>query len=120
LFAAAPLIPHIVGNGFKDSVMALRWLCLLPTFRSIHQLTGSAITGLGFQRYRTAVQCVAAAMNFGLNLWLIPRYGWVGAAWASVATDGALGAANWSLLQILGRTLSARQRAENLVENSLP
>lgn len=119
MFVAAPVIPHIVGNGFGDSVMALRWLCLLPVFRSIHQLTGSAITGLGFQRYRTRVQCSAAAMNFGLNLWLIPRYGWHGAAWASVATDGALGAVNWSLLQHLGKLLSARQSAESLAGDSI-
>jgi len=103
LFLTAPLIPLIVGNGFRDSVMALRWLCLIPAFRGIHQITGSAITGMGFQRYRTSAQFSAAALNLGLNLWLIPRYGWLGAAWASVATDGALGVTNWSMLQCLKR-----------------
>ena len=103
MFIAAPLIPIIIGEGFKDSVMALRWLCLIPVFRGVHQLTGSAITGMGFQRYRTVAQFSAAALNLGLNLWLIPRYGWVGAAWASVATDGALGVTNWSMLQYLRR-----------------
>jgi O-antigen/teichoic acid export membrane protein len=95
MFFAAPLIPRIVGSGFRQSVLALRWLCLIPVFRGAHHLTGSAITGTGFQRYRTAAQFVAAALNFGLNLWLIPRYGWEGAAWASLATDGSLGVANW-------------------------
>ena len=94
LFLAAPLVPEIVGRGFGDTVMALRWLCLIPAFRGVHQLTGSAITGLGFQRYRTVSQFSAAALNFGLNLWLIPRYSWGGAAWASLATDGALGVTN--------------------------
>ncbi|HEY1804591.1 MAG TPA: flippase [Terracidiphilus sp.] len=101
MFLAAPLIPRIVGNGFRESAMALRWLCVIPAFRGMHQLTGGAITGLGFQRYRTIAQFFAAALNFGLNLWLIPRHGWAGAAWASVATDGALAAANWSILQSL-------------------
>jgi O-antigen/teichoic acid export membrane protein len=101
MWLAAPLLPHLVGNGFKDSASALRWLCLIPIFRSVHQLTGSALTGSGLQRYRTGSQLSAAAANFGLNLWLIPTHGWLGAAWASLATDGGLGIANWSLLAVL-------------------
>jgi O-antigen/teichoic acid export membrane protein len=103
LFLAAPLIPHIIGTGFSGSVAALRWLCLIPAFRGIHQLTGSAITGMGFQRYRTVAQFGASSLNLLLNLWLIPRYGWLGAAWASLVTDGGLGAANWFILQYLQR-----------------
>ena len=103
LFLTAPLIPRIVGIGFTGSVAALRWLCLIPAFRGIHQLTGSAITGMGFQRYRTMAQFGASALNLLLNLWLIPRYGWLGAAWASLVTDGGLGAANWCILQNLHR-----------------
>lgn len=101
MFFAAPLIPYIVGHGFVDSVAALRWLCLIPIFRSVHQMTGCALTGAGLQNYRTAAQFSAAGSNLGLNLWLIPRYGWHGAAWSSLATDGALGAINWTLLRVL-------------------
>jgi len=101
MFLAAPLIPFIVGASFREAVSALRWLCLIPAFRGIHQLTGSAITGLGFQRYRTAAQLFAASLNLGLNLWLIPKYGWLGAAWASLATDSTLGLINWSSLMLL-------------------
>ncbi|MGA2351633.1 MAG: flippase [Terracidiphilus sp.] len=107
LFAAAPLIPHIVGPGFEDSVRAVRWLCLIPVFRGMHQITGSAITGVGLQRFRTVAQFSASAFNFGLNLWLIPRYNWEGAAWASLATDGALGVTNsliaWRLPALVAR-----------------
>ena len=101
MFLAAPVIPYIVGRGFSQSVSALRWLCLIPAFRGVHQLTGSAVTGMGYQRYRTMAQLSAAVFNFGINVWLIPRYGWLGAAWASLVTDGALAVTNWSLLQLL-------------------
>ncbi len=101
MFLAAPIIPYIVGRGFTESVSALRWLCLIPAFRGLHQLTGSAVTGMGLQPYRTIAQLSAAALNLGLNLWLIPRYGWLGAAWASLATDGGLAVVNWLLLQSL-------------------
>ena len=103
MFLVAPLIPLVLGDGFEQSVSALRWLCLIPLFRSIHGITGSVLTGAGLQRYRSVTQIVAAGGNFALNLWLIPRYGWHGAAWASLATDGGLGLMNWS---VLGWTLN--------------
>ena len=63
---------HRRGWGFTESVSALRWLCLIPAFRGLHQLTGSAVTGMGFQRYRTMAQLAAAAFNFALNLLAYP------------------------------------------------
>ena len=103
MFLAAPLIPHIVGRGFANSVPALQWLCLLPVFRSLHLGAGDTLTGAGYQRYRTAAQLGAAALNFSLNLWLIPAYSWRGAAWASLLTDGGLAAGNWMVLGLLIR-----------------
>lgn len=110
LFVAAPLVPHLVGAGFSASVGALRWLCLIPAFRGAHQLTGTAITGMGYQRFRTITQFAAAFFNLGLNLWLIPVYGWRGAAWASLSTDGLLAVTNWLII----RTLNARLKAKSV------
>jgi O-antigen/teichoic acid export membrane protein len=95
---AAPVIPHLVGRSFSDSVLALRWLCLLPFFRSFQYSAGDALTGAGHQKLRLGVQVIAAVFNFGLNLYLIPQYGWLGAAWSSLATDGLLGISNWTIL----------------------
>ncbi len=99
-FLVAPLIPLVVGQNYKESVSALRWLALIPLFRSFHQMKGSAMTAAGYQRYRTASQLGAALFNFTLNLYLIPVYGWLGAAWASLATDGSLCFLNSALLKI--------------------
>jgi O-antigen/teichoic acid export membrane protein len=103
MFVAAPVIPHLVGRSFANSVPALRWLCLLPVFRSLHLGAGDTLTGAGYQRYRTAAQLAAAGLNFGLNLWLIPAYSWYGAAWASLITDGSLAGGNWMILSLLIR-----------------
>jgi O-antigen/teichoic acid export membrane protein len=103
MFLAAPIIPHVVGRSFANSVSALQWLCLLPVFRSLHLGAGDTLTGAGYQRYRTAAQLCAAGLNFGLNLWLIPAYSWHGAAWASLVTDGSLAAGNWIILGLLIR-----------------
>ena len=97
-FLSAPLIPHLLGAGFAQSVLALRWLCLLPIFRGVHQITGGALTGCGYQRYRTAAQIAVALLNLSLNVFWIPAYGWMGAAWASLITDCALAVLCWTLM----------------------
>jgi O-antigen/teichoic acid export membrane protein len=99
MFVFAPMIPLLAGRGFTEGVSALRWLCLIPVFRSVHAITGSVLTSIGLQRYRTLTQITVVALNFGLNLWLIPLHGWRGAAWASLATDGTLGILNWGVLE---------------------
>lgn len=98
MFLAAPLIPMIAGKGFTESIVALRWLCLIPVFRAVHITIGSVLTAAGLQSYRTVGQFSAAALNLGLNLWAIPRFGWLGAAWASLITDAALGVITWIIL----------------------
>jgi O-antigen/teichoic acid export membrane protein len=95
IFVISPLVPHIIGSNYAQSASALRWLCLIPFFRSFHLSAGDAIAGAGKQRFRLYSQLLAAGLNFGLNMYLIPHYSWRGAAWASLLTDGSLGAMNW-------------------------
>jgi O-antigen/teichoic acid export membrane protein len=109
-FLCAPLLPILLGPSFAQSAIALRWLCLIPLFRSVHQITGAALTGTGHQKYRTSAQIAVALLNLGLNLVLIPSHGWLGAAWASLITDGMLGILCFSTLTWIGR--SARKRTE--------
>jgi O-antigen/teichoic acid export membrane protein len=101
MFLTARFIPLIVGKSFENSVSALQWLCLIPAFRTFHLSAGDALTGAGYQRYRTACQLLAAGLNFGLNLFMIPMFSWRGAAWSSLATDGFLGIANWVVLTMV-------------------
>jgi O-antigen/teichoic acid export membrane protein len=103
MFVFAPVLPKIAGRDFSASVSALRWLCIIPLLRCFHLSAGDAVAGAGFQRFRLASQTVAAVGNFALNLYLIPRYSWQGAAWASLLTDGSLGLMNWALLAALMR-----------------
>jgi O-antigen/teichoic acid export membrane protein len=109
LWCSAPLIPHLLGSGFSGSVQALRILALLPLFRTLQYSAGDALTSSGHQPLRLAVQAFAAIFNFTINLYLIPRFGWHGAAWSSLATDGMLGALNWASLHVVGRQKDCRQ-----------
>lgn len=98
MIIAAPIIPHVVGQSFSGSVEALRWLALLPLFRSLHMSAGDALSGAGHQKTRLTTQTVVAIFNFATNLYVIPHYGWHGAAWSSLATDGLLAILNWTVL----------------------
>jgi O-antigen/teichoic acid export membrane protein len=98
ILVTSPIIPHLVGNGFAGALVAIRWLAWLPPLRGIHRLTGGALTGSGRQHLRTGSQLTVAVLNFLLNLWWIPAFGWIGAAWASVAADGSLAVLNSLLL----------------------
>jgi O-antigen/teichoic acid export membrane protein len=90
LYVSAPIIPLVLGKEYARTVEALRWLALLPFFKSIHYFLADSLTGAGYQRIRTAGQIGIAIFNVCINLWLIPAYSWRGAAWSSLASDGAL------------------------------
>jgi O-antigen/teichoic acid export membrane protein len=109
MFFLAPLVPIVAGPSYQESVGAMRWLCLIPFFRNLQWSAGDALTGAGHQGTRLASQGVAAVFNFLVNLYLIPRYSWQGAAWASLVTDGLLGLGMWAALS------SLRNRAPVLV-----
>jgi O-antigen/teichoic acid export membrane protein len=108
LFFGAGLVPRLFGPSFAESVTALRWLCLLPLLRVLHYSWGTTITASASQWNRTATQAGAAALNLALCAWMIPRWSWRGAAWASLLTDGALAVLSWVVL----RRIRARGRVE--------
>ena len=110
LALTAPIIPWLAGPSFKESVDVLRWICLLPLFRSFQLSAGDALTGAGHLKLRLGIQASAAAFNFAVNLYLIPLYSWRGAASSSLATDALLGALNWTILLILRAKLRGEPR----------
>ena len=79
LIVVAPLIPLIVGEGFRPSVPVLMLLAGLPLLRPLQSLPSDALTGADMQSTRTACWGAAAVLNVGLNLILIPRHGLTGA-----------------------------------------
>jgi O-antigen/teichoic acid export membrane protein len=90
LLLGAPLVPHILGRQYADITEAVRWLALLPVLKTLHSFLADALTGADHQGTRTLTQIGVAAFNVLINLWLIPAYGWRGAAWSSIASDGLL------------------------------
>jgi O-antigen/teichoic acid export membrane protein len=95
LWIMAPVLPHILGSKYDAVVPALRWLALIPFLRCFHVFLADALSGAGFQRLRTGIQVIVALINIGLNLVILPRYSWRGAAWTSLGCDGLLVVTFW-------------------------
>jgi O-antigen/teichoic acid export membrane protein len=87
---AHPLVGVVYGDAFEPTgdVLAILGGVLAARF-----LTSAAATGLvavGWQRQRVNAQFVAALLNVGLNLLVIPRWGIIGAAAVFVLTEWVL------------------------------
>jgi O-antigen/teichoic acid export membrane protein len=87
-FTAAPGIVHVAyGEAYQPATGALRVLALaLPLFFLNYALTHQVIAWDGQRKY-LAITCAALAGNVNANLLLIPAYGMVGAAWATLLTE---------------------------------
>ena len=99
----APLMPRILGHQYAEITEALRWLALLPVLKTVHFFIADALTGATHQGTRTLIQVGVAAFNVLINLWIIPAYGWRGAAWSSIASDGLLALSMLSIVALLRR-----------------
>jgi len=95
LLLGAPIVSLILGPRYAQVTEALRWLSILPLLKTLHYFAADALTGAGYQGTRTAVQIGIAIFNVLFNLWIIPAYGWRGAAWSSIASDGLLAVTLW-------------------------
>lgn len=76
-------------------VMVLAYL-----FQGFFLLASVGITVAKEARYYPMITAAAAAVNIGLNLWLIPHYGILASAWATVA--------GYALMALLGASISRR------------
>jgi O-antigen/teichoic acid export membrane protein len=90
LYFCAPLVPHILGPSYQETVQILQWLAPLPAIQGIHYVLSDSLTGAGFQRVRTLIQLVILGLYFVLALVLIPTHGWQGAAIVCLVSESCL------------------------------
>jgi len=86
-YSLAGLLPWLLGETFAPSVGALRWLAWLPLFTVPRRLIQTAFGASGRQRNSLLVLACGAVLNLGLNLWMIPLWGWWGAVLATYAAE---------------------------------
>ncbi len=116
LTVGAPLVPLVLGHEYANVTEALRWLALLPLLKTFHYFAADSLTGAGYQGIRTAVQIGIAVFNVLLNFWIIPAYGWRGAAWSSLASDGLLAVMLWLIaFRLLSKAAGKSQPVEAVI-----
>jgi O-antigen/teichoic acid export membrane protein len=81
------LIVLLYGSAYAPAGPALRVLIWVLPALTITSLCGAITTVLHRERSTARINVVNAAFNIALNLWAIPRYGLMGAAVMTVATE---------------------------------
>jgi O-antigen/teichoic acid export membrane protein len=122
LLLAAGIVPYVLGPEYRSTAEALRWLSVLPVLKAMHYFLSDTLTGAGHQGVRTSLQASVAVLNVLLNLWILPAYSWRGAAWSSIASDGALALSVAVAVWLLNRRspATAVNSAPNAAGISLP
>lgn len=87
LLGIAPFTANILGAEYAQSAGVLIWLAPIHLIATLQFIAADTLTGAGFHKIRSMLQVTAAFINFGANLYLIPRFSWQGAAWATLTSE---------------------------------
>lgn len=87
IVAAGPTVGLLFGAEFADAAPALPVLMAAFVFVSLGYLTGNLIVVLDLQRRLVAIAAAGLVVNVALNVVLIPEYGFLAAAWVTLATE---------------------------------
>ncbi len=84
--AGSWLLPLVYGEAYAASVPPFLWLLPGVALQTIGRGAARYFVASDRQGIPIAVRSAALAANLSLNLWLIPRHGIVGAAFANLAS----------------------------------
>lgn len=87
LSIAAPLLPHILGQGYAQSTALVIWLAWLPCLQVVRNLVAALVIAKGRQQQLTLVYIASAGIGIVVNLQLISRYALVGAVTAAYIVE---------------------------------
>lgn len=86
------LVDLLLRQSYQASGDLLRALSAVLFFKSISVGCAALLVAVGRQRQRLLPQLISAGANLLLNLWAIPQWGAMGAAWVYVASEVILAA----------------------------
>lgn len=89
------LIPFAFGAAYADVAVLLGILSLCVPIRFLSTAVGSALLTENHMRYRVVAMLLATLVAVALNWLAIPRFGGVGAAWATVIAEAVLLLSMW-------------------------
>jgi O-antigen/teichoic acid export membrane protein len=81
------IIIAVYGSQFVDSIIALQILSISLFFAFINYLMGYLLNSIDKQKLFTLTTGISTGFNIILNLFLIPRYSYIGAGIATVISE---------------------------------
>ncbi len=87
---AAPLMNFVAGDKFAGSEKVLVWILIALSFIFMNHVIGHTLIAHNRQQRLIWQGVLGVVINLGLNLILIPRYSYTGAAVATVITEAAV------------------------------
>lgn len=82
------IVRLVAGIQYQDAAPLLRILSLALAIMFLGNLFGYSLVALEKQKMLLGLYCALAALNVGLNVLLVPRWGAIAAAWTTVVTEG--------------------------------
>lgn len=92
-------LPFLVGEAYRGAARIVPLVALAYAFNGIQYCLSPGIHLAGRTKYLSVLAVIAALINVGLNLLVIPRFGMIGAAGTTVAAFAFLALATWALSQ---------------------
>ena len=90
VFFRKEIVLFTFGPEYADSVSLLPWLLVALVFVLPNGVLTQGVVARNRERYYAFAAGFSALLNIGLNLELIPKFGGMGAAWATIATEAFL------------------------------
>jgi O-antigen/teichoic acid export membrane protein len=98
VFLLAPQFTNLL-QLYPQSEPSLQILALAIVFMFADNTIAATLNAIDKQNVFAFVALVGLVVNVAVNLVVIPRYGYLGASWAVVATEAALVAVGWFVLR---------------------
>ena len=89
------LIRLMTPAGFHDGARVVPWIAIGASLQGVYLLTSIGLAIEKRTEYYPLSTGLAAAANIGANILLIPRFGYIAAAWSNVVSYAVLAAAAW-------------------------
>ncbi len=76
----------LTGPAYAAAVQVIPWVALAYVFNGVQYCVSPGVHIQGKTKYFAVFSMLAAGLNLGLNLLLVPHFGVMGATWATTAT----------------------------------
>ncbi len=108
IFAGGWALPWVWGDAYTHAIPVLRVLFLSVPAVFVAFISQILVTALRLERSAILGMALAVVLNIALNAAVIPRWGAIGAAWTTLASEVSIAAL---MLRLVARGIRERLRA---------